>query len=1067
MRRSLAAVFWSLVLGLTAVQVAALGVGDIALDSALNEPFRAEIPFESYGEGDFDGLSVSLASKDTFERYGLDLPAYLKDFDFAVADNATGEPVIRVTSRQAVSEPFVTMLLDIKWASGRLLREYTVLLDPPLFEAAAAAEPVAPAVAAPATSQAAGQVSRPAAPAPVAPVASPAPAPQTRSAAVPVVESAAQPAAPALEGTYSVQRRDTLWGIAERVRGNNSELTVNQVMLALYNANPDAFLGNINKLKAGAILRVPEGGDIAEVSPRAATAEVLAQNAALASGTAPEPGRLELVTPGTAGDSASGTAELDGGAAGSAAAAEQAELSSRIGELQSELQESQRLVQLRDAELAALQARVAELENVVEADTLPADGDVALDDAPLTLDEPLVEDAAAAGDADPVFADEVAPVDEALTEPTVDEPAAVGDDPAPAPVAQREAPPEDSFIGDLLTNMWVWVSAAVVLLLALFIARRRKGDEEDFAASDTFTGADLGPEPVADAEHQETLRDLEAVPSHADSIVVEEGGDAATMSDFAEVADPANQTSQLDDVMEFDFTDDSPPPVATGQDAAEVETPLEKTISTGAPLNLDQADPIAEAEFHMAYGLYDQAADLLERALKADPDNRAYRVKLVEVFFVWENRDGFMKHAKLLHESIADDSDSDWNKVVILGKQLCPDEGLFSGATAAPAADSMDLEFTADSGEADLDFTLGGTDVKTLDADLTDFGMDDADGEDAEADLDFDLGGDLEAELDDDDLALDLSGLDDAEAADTLETPTVEADFVDLPDSDTLETPTLESELADDAATMESPALADNDAASTLETPTLENPMDEATVESPTLESAGSDGETTEMPALSEPDFDLSDADEEIELGGADDLDVDLSGLADAGEAEADSTTLASSLEDDAGLEDEDATLLADFADVDDPTLLAGGVDVEAALEAEIEAELDLQTDAGPAESEALSSDTVQQPQIDPAEVELGDTAEQPAMSSASVVDMDLGLGTEEEADEDLATAIQESSLPEDATMTEVGTKLDLARAYIDMGDPDGARSILGEVLDEGAEEQQQEARHMLEELGD
>ena len=123
-----------LLLGFGPVAAFALGLGDISLDSALNEPFSAEIPLESVDAAELAELKVSLASTDTFERYGLDRPAFLGDFRFAVAENSNGVPVISLSSLQPVSEPFVTLLLDVRWSSGRLLREYTVLLDPPLFE---------------------------------------------------------------------------------------------------------------------------------------------------------------------------------------------------------------------------------------------------------------------------------------------------------------------------------------------------------------------------------------------------------------------------------------------------------------------------------------------------------------------------------------------------------------------------------------------------------------------------------------------------------------------------------------------------------------------------------------------------------------------------------------------------------------------------------------------------------------------------------------------------------------------------------------------------------------------
>ncbi|MBT8421938.1 MAG: LysM peptidoglycan-binding domain-containing protein, partial [Gammaproteobacteria bacterium] len=300
------------------------------MESALNQPFSAEIPFESYEQDDLKSLQVGLASADTFERYGLDLPVWMQDFEFAV-NTADGVPVVSITSARPVAEPFVTLLLDIKWSSGRLLREYTVLLDPPLFEPAPVQATVTPAETAPAqsvvSSESAGVVTRsPAPPAPSpapqqpvvqqpTPVPTPEPAPAPAPSR-PVAEPAPQPVvaeAPvaSLSGTsYSVQRRDTLWGIADRVRAN-SDVTVNQTMLALYRANPEAFLGNINRLKAGAILRIPDSPELTALSPAEATAQVREQNAALmgsrgssasastAAATAAEPAQLTLVPPAT------------------------------------------------------------------------------------------------------------------------------------------------------------------------------------------------------------------------------------------------------------------------------------------------------------------------------------------------------------------------------------------------------------------------------------------------------------------------------------------------------------------------------------------------------------------------------------------------------------------------------------------------------------------------------------------------------------------------------------------------------------------------------------------------
>ena len=116
----------------------ALGLGEIRLNSALNQPFDAEIELVSAAQEDLSALQASLASNDTFVRYGLDKPSYLSDFSFRVV-RSNGRDVLRITSPRPVTEPFVTLLVEASWPRGRLLREYTVLLDPPVFSPVPAA----------------------------------------------------------------------------------------------------------------------------------------------------------------------------------------------------------------------------------------------------------------------------------------------------------------------------------------------------------------------------------------------------------------------------------------------------------------------------------------------------------------------------------------------------------------------------------------------------------------------------------------------------------------------------------------------------------------------------------------------------------------------------------------------------------------------------------------------------------------------------------------------------------------------------------------------------------------
>jgi pilus assembly protein FimV len=255
----------------------ALGLGEIHLNSALNQPFDADIDLVSAADEDLSALRASLASNDTFVRYGLDKPAYLSDFTFRVVRGANGKDVLKVTSPRPVTEPFVTMLVEANWPRGRLLREYTVLLDPPVYapQSQAAVAPVAaPRVSAPAPAPS------PAPSGPAEPFAAAPPAPRTSpSAPAPSGPATTAPAAARsinAGSTYRVRPNDTLWKIASAAHpGSRSD--VNRAMVSIYQSNPQAFDGNINVLKSGSLLKIPTASDVSAISASAAAAEVSRQ----------------------------------------------------------------------------------------------------------------------------------------------------------------------------------------------------------------------------------------------------------------------------------------------------------------------------------------------------------------------------------------------------------------------------------------------------------------------------------------------------------------------------------------------------------------------------------------------------------------------------------------------------------------------------------------------------------------------------------------------------------------------------------------------------------------------
>ncbi len=367
-------------LGILAVPAFALGLGQIQVKSRPGEPLLAEIPIVSSDPTELQGLQARLASPDTFRRIGLEPPqGIVSDLQFTPAVDERGRPVIRVTSTAPVQQAGLTFLVEVDWGQGRLVREYSALVDAPRTVAA----PPAPSVAAP---DAAPVIQRPAPPtaapepaaAATAPAPSPAPTPQSEVATSP------PPAAPPAEnGEYGpVKRGDTLAGIAGGLAGMQG-YSLDQTMLALLQANPDAFIGqNINLLKQGAVLRIPRGEELSRYSAREAANLVREQ---VASWREARRAQAQAATPVAADAQPAGAAAA--GASSSAAprrvadarleiAPPAADAGDRAGTqsgasaggegemLRQELQETKETLAARDAEVQELKARVAELEQL-------------------------------------------------------------------------------------------------------------------------------------------------------------------------------------------------------------------------------------------------------------------------------------------------------------------------------------------------------------------------------------------------------------------------------------------------------------------------------------------------------------------------------------------------------------------------------------------------------------------------------------------------------------------------------------------------------------------------------
>jgi len=397
----------------------ALGLGAIQVKSKLNQPLDAEIAVLSENAADAAGLDVKLATAEDFQRVGLDRGRVAIPIDFSVSTNNRGQSVIRVTSKDAVREPLLDFLVEVNWAKGKLLREYTVLLDPPVVaptRTAAAPAPVHETQAAPAEKIAAEPAQpkpkpTPARVKPPRPVAETKPAPAPAPAPPKPKPVAAPHAAPS--GDYGpVADGETLSEIARSTRPDEAT-NLNEMLLALYKANPNAFYKeNINALKRGAILRIPSRDDVkASGSVAEAAAAVHEQNQAWANKTpvakptvvattgapkkAPEPPaakpvttkpgeHLALVPPG-AGKGGQGTSDHPGTASGTAGGTEMkaemarvkeslasreqevTELKSRVKDLEKINGDDKRMLSLKQNEIADLQKKLKDLETKAAA----------------------------------------------------------------------------------------------------------------------------------------------------------------------------------------------------------------------------------------------------------------------------------------------------------------------------------------------------------------------------------------------------------------------------------------------------------------------------------------------------------------------------------------------------------------------------------------------------------------------------------------------------------------------------------------------------------------------------
>ncbi|WP_136475210.1 FimV/HubP family polar landmark protein [Pseudomonas sp. DG56-2] len=563
----------------------ALGLGELTLKSAQNQPLDAEIELLDVRDLTAAEMAPSLAPPEEFAKAGIERPTYLNDLIFTPVINPNGKSVLRVTSSQALPAPMVKFLVQVMWPSGRLLRDYSVLVNQAALPGAKPESAISPAVSAP--------------------------------------------------GNYTTVRRDTLWEIASKARQGGS---VQQTMLAIQALNPDAFInGNINLLKTGQVLRLPDQQQVMSIPQGQAVAEVAEQYAAWREGrrlgprarqldatrrTAAEaaPARianqdnLRLVAPGSKAAASDGKAVSDKLALAQesldTSRRDNTELKSRMSDLQSQLDKLERLIALKNDQLARLEAQGA-------AGQEPATG---------TPAQPAIAAQLQSASGEPVVAPAPAAVDTAPLD-------------ASTPATEEAAP--SSTLDDVLGNptMLALIGASallVLLLLLLLLARKRKADQE--AEKHLRMARAL-------AEESERNPDLDLPPSSFEGLevpapsvtlapaVVAASAAAASAAEASGVASSAAAAKPVEAPVQ-------PQPMAA---------PLVAPAAEAAPAPVPSGDALLdEVELSIARGRLNHAADLLEPAVAAAPGRSDLRLKLMEVYARQGDRDAFVGHERQL-----------------------------------------------------------------------------------------------------------------------------------------------------------------------------------------------------------------------------------------------------------------------------------------------------------------------------------------------------------------------------------------------------------------------------------
>ena len=608
--------------GLSAPSVSALSLGTIVVQSALGEPLRAEIDIPEMNADEAASLKAGVASPEAFRAAGLEFNAALTGLRVSVQRRSNGRAYIRLTTDKPVNEPFVDMILEASWASGRIVRDYTMLFDPPNLRAGAA--PAAPVV--PAT----GSAQSSPAPAPSVPGTSTGasgsePGARVRPSAKSAAPVAVAKPAMAADGQITVKRGDTATKIAMATKP--ATVSLDQMLVALLRANPEAFINsNINRIKAGAVMSVPSAEQAQATGAAEASQTVIAQsrdfgdfrkklatnapNAQVAAADRKSGGSVQAQLDDKK-PSASAPDKLTLSKGAVKAQAETAriakdraskEAATRTAEVSKNMRD---LAKLGAAPAAATASSVGSpAATAATSATTPASAPVVAYTAPAAAPVSAPAAIASAASAPVVPVTSTAPAATAsATKPVIK--------PAPAPVE------EPSLVDQLTADPLIPAAVlGVVGLLAGFGIYRSRQRKKAAMEDSAFLESRLQP----------------------DSFFGASGGQKVDTNDAAGGSSMVYTPSQLD--------------------AA------------------DDVDPVAEADVYLAYGRDVQAEEILREALKFNPGRVAIHQKLLEIYAKRRDLTAFEAAARDAYKATNGEG-ADWIRVCELGLSIDPSNSLY------------------------------------------------------------------------------------------------------------------------------------------------------------------------------------------------------------------------------------------------------------------------------------------------------------------------------------------------------------------------------------------------------